>query len=895
MASRRLRRSKSFTSYLAALNQDMQDLKNNTTTTPTVLGSQSVSSDALGDALVLDNKSIESASYVEGISGWKIDGSGVAEFSDVFVRGDINAASGTIGYWNISSPDVFRRIGNRDLYGTFLESSDLGSNDKDKDSGTYVGLYKSYIDTPVPIVSVSRLENVVTVISTGHRFRLGDSVSIDIPSDTTLSTGSSAAELTEVGYNYFRYINFGSDVPEVTGQDYVGTASLSNKDVSGIYLQDYGKKVFDYGYFSNEGIAYASAETYNLVLNPSFEYVNSSNNTISSVSSWARINTTSIVTFQAVQFSNVNATSVVGLYENNSEYGLEVGWTSIPANSTFSVEVNYSLVDPLVSTDPTMYLHFDVFSAPFHQAASVLVDSYVVNVISNVSIITITTNTAHGLTANDYVYETIFGSAGSNTPEQVFPGGDSAVVQVSSVVSNTVFRILNTFNRTNLETQSYIGTATYAQIRVAKLNIPEFNAKSIYLDFGNSSAPVLIDDVATPEWALLSDTYKYFSVTNSELNASIVNNYAANRIDCSKLPAFGPVDRTATIPTRLNSEITISLAKLYAKYKESNPAGLTNKSNFKIVFPAKVTSFQVGGTTHANLSSGSLVLDNVSFSTEKRFFFANSGSSAYSWYDSDAIPSTPSVQSTKQWMNIDLETQTANYKYTDLMEFKSPTFSGDLDSNPGLFSTALIEPEQVVWQELHQDSTASYFFSSSGSYVRPSNLTGDYVNYDASLQSYSVAVLNSNHTSYQISSDIAYYNSSGAHVKTQSASLALDSYEDTAANKGSQAWLSADNIIFSNRNNRPLEVSLYGDMAITGKFISTGSKVIIPQPTLDNSLENAAVEFDTYAATTKYVKDSQQVYYLAGGLTSDKSAPKKIYVSNTTPSSGTTGDIWIQI
>ena len=895
MASRRLRRSKSFTSYLAALNQDMQDLKNNTTTTPTVLGSQSVSSDALGDALVLDNKSIESASYVEGISGWKIDGSGVAEFSDVFVRGDINAASGTIGYWNISSPDVFRRIGNRDLYGTFLESSDLGSNDKDKDSGTYVGLYKSYIDTPVPIVSVSRLENVVTVISTGHRFRLGDSVSIDIPSDTTLSTGSSTAELTEVGYNYFRYINFGTDVPEVTGQDYVGTASLSNKDVSGIYLQDYGKKVFDYGYFSNEGIAYASAETYNLVLNPSFEYVNSSNNTISSVSSWARINTTSIVTFQAVQFSNVSS-SLYGLYENNSEYGLEVGWTSIPANSNFSVEVNYSLVDPLVSTDPTMYLHFDVFSAPFHQAPSVLVDSFVENVISNVSMITVTTNTAHGLTANDYIYETFFGSAGSDTPEQVFPGGDSAVIQVSSVVSNTVFRIVNTFNRVSGDSGNFIGTTDRDQTRVAKLNIPEFNAKSIYLDFGNSSAPVLIDDVATPEWALLSDPYKYLSLTNTELNTSIVNNYQAERIDCLNLPPLGSVDRASSIPTRFNAEITISLAKLYSKYKQANPTGLTNKSNFKIVFPAKVTSFQVGGTTHANLSSGSLVIDNVSFSTEKRFFFANSGSSAYSWYDSDAIPSTPSVQSTKQWMNIDLDTQTANYKYTDLMEFKSPSFNGDLDSNPGLFSTALVETEQIVWQELHQDSTASYFFSSSGSYVRPSNIsTGDYVNYDASLQSYSVAVLNSNHTSYQISSDIAYYNSSGAHVATQSASLALDSYEDTAANKGSQAWLSADNIIFSNRNNRPLEVSLYGDMAITGKFISTGAKVIFPQPTLDNSLVDPAAEFLTYAATTKYVKDSQQVYYLAGGLTSDKSAPKKIYVSNTTPSSGTTGDIWIQI
>jgi hypothetical protein len=870
----------------------MQDLKNNTTTTPTVLGSQSVGSDALGDALVLDNKSIESTSYVEGIAGWKIDGSGVAEFSDVFVRGDINASSGTIGYWNISSPDVFRKVGNKDLYGTFLESSDLGSNDRDKDSGSYVGLYKSYIDLPVPIVSISRLENVVTAISTGHRFRLGDSISVDVPSDATLSTGSSVAELTEVGYNYFRYISFGDDVPEVTGQDYTGTASLSNKDVSGLYLQDYGKTLFDYGYFSNEGVSYVSAQTYNLVLNPSLEYVNSSSNTVSSVSSWARVNTTSVVTFQALSFSNV---AVAGLYENNSEYGLQVGWTSIPANSKFSVEVNYSLVDPLVSADPTMYLHFDVFSAPFHQAASVLVDSYVVNVISNVSIVTVTTNTAHGLTANDYIYETFFGSAGSDTPEQIFPGGASAVVQVSSVVSNTVFRILNTFNRANLETQNYIGTADREQVRVAKLNIPEFNAKDIYLDFGNSSAEVPLDDVATPEWALLSDTYKYFSVTNSELNTSIVNDYGDNRIECSKLPALGPVDRASTIPTRLNVEITISLAKLYAKYKEANPTGLTNKSNFKIVFPAKVTSFQVGGVTHASISSGSLMFDNVSLSTEKRFFFANSGSAAYSWYDSAAIPNTPSVQSTKQWVNIDLETQTANYKYTDIIEFKSPTFSGDLDSNPGVFSTALVEPEQVVWQELHQDSTASYFFSSSGSYVRPSNLTGDYVNYDASLQSYSVAVLNSKHTSYQISSDIAYYNSSGGHVSTQSASLALDSYEDTATNKGAQAWLSADNIIFSNRNNRSLEVNLYGNMSITGKFISTGSRVIIPQPTLDNSLENPGAEFDTYAATTKYVKDSQQVYYLAGGLTSDKSAPKKIYVSNTTPSSGTTGDIWIQI
>ncbi len=903
MASRRLRRTKSFSSYLASLNQDIETIKYSAINP--AISSSAIDAGNLADKLILDNQSIESYSYQEGLSGWKISASGVAEFSDVYVRGDINARSGTIGYWNISSPEVVRRIGSKSLYGTFLESEDLGANDNGKGTGTYVGLYKSYVDIPIPITAAYRTENVAIIYAPSHEYNVGDFVYVSIENNFGLSTGNLPVEVIEVGYGYFKYINKGSDIsinsttiaydeddnPTPTNIIYTGFSRLASTDGAGLYLQDYGKRIFDYGYFSNDGVAYASAKTYNLVLNPSLEYVNSSGNTVSSTSSWVRNNTSSIVTFQAVEFANVSS-SVHGLYENNSEYGLEVGWTSIPANSTFSVEVNYSLINSLISVDPTMYLHFDVFAAPFHEAPSVHVDGYVVNTTANT--ITITTNTAHGLTASDYAYETFFGLAGTGTAEENFPGGDSSVVQVASVVSNTVFTIANTFNRPNGDTGSYIGLNP--EFRVAKLNIPEFNAKSIYLDFGNSSSPVYLDDVATPEWSLLSDAYKYFSLTNTELNASIVNDYENAQILCSKLPALGSVDRAAVVPTRFNAEITISLAKLYAKYKEANPTGLSNGSNFKIVFPGKITSFQVGGTTHANVSSGSLVLDNVALSTEKRFFFADSGSSAYSWYDSEAIPSTPSVQATKKWLDIDLATQTANYKYTDLIEFKSPTFSGDLDSNPGLFSTALIESEQVVWQELHQDSTASYFFSSSGSYVRPSTITqGSFPDYDASLQSYSVAVLNSSHTSYQISSDIAYYNASGTHITTQSASLALDSYEDTATNRGAQAWLSADNIIFSNRNNRSLEVDLYGNMTITGKFTSTGAKVIIPQPTLDNAVEDPAAEFNTYAATTKYVKDSQQVYYLASGLTSDKSAPKKIYVSNTTPSSGTTGDIWIQI
>lgn len=142
MASRRITRTKSFSAYLSSINDEVSILKSRDDTTGLGPASGSVSGDSLADELSLVSNGIHSSNYIPNYSGWRISGSGVAEFSDVFVRGDINAYSGTIGYWNISSPSVSRVFGDTTLYGTFLESSAIGDSDVNKTSGTYVGLFK---------------------------------------------------------------------------------------------------------------------------------------------------------------------------------------------------------------------------------------------------------------------------------------------------------------------------------------------------------------------------------------------------------------------------------------------------------------------------------------------------------------------------------------------------------------------------------------------------------------------------------------------------------------------------------------------------------------------------------------------------------------------------------
>lgn len=282
MASGRLRRNKSIGSYLTSLEQTATNLNTRQNFLTTGLASGSVSESALSEELTIANKTIQTENFVEGYSGWRISGDGAAEFGSVVVRGDINAFSGTIGYWNISTPAVSRVIGPYTLLGTFVESSATGSNDVDTTSGTYVGLYKSYSPEEIVVTSKFRASNVASLTAENHQFEVGDYVIVSLEDDTTFNNGFIPTIITDATNDTFTYANTGSNVAESAA---TGVVQLYNPDVAGLYLRDYGKREFDYGYFSSTGVAYVAAETLNLIYNPSFEFTDTNTYTVTAASS----------------------------------------------------------------------------------------------------------------------------------------------------------------------------------------------------------------------------------------------------------------------------------------------------------------------------------------------------------------------------------------------------------------------------------------------------------------------------------------------------------------------------------------------------------------------------------------------------------------------------------
>jgi hypothetical protein len=271
-----MNRTKNFGSYLNALNSQVSDVAARNEITSISAGA--ITGDSLAENVTLFGSAIQSSDYVSGSTGWKIDGTGVAEFADVYVRGDINAETGTIGYWNISSPGVTRTIGDRVLFGTFLESNDFGQRDDEITEGVYVGLFKSYFEDASPVTSRTRTSNLATILIKNNAYQPGDRVFVTINEDTSFNNGGLPVTVIASTSESITYYNVGSDFPtyDVNGIPAstvtTGEAVLYNPDVAGLYIRDYGKTALDYGYFSNQGVAYVSASRVNLVHNPSFEY-----------------------------------------------------------------------------------------------------------------------------------------------------------------------------------------------------------------------------------------------------------------------------------------------------------------------------------------------------------------------------------------------------------------------------------------------------------------------------------------------------------------------------------------------------------------------------------------------------------------------------------------------
>lgn len=726
MGSNRLSRNRSIGAYLNYLDEKSRYAEYRTDYSSNI-ASNSIGESSLAEQLEIIEKAIQSGNYIPGEAGWRINGNGDAEFGNVVVRGDITAYAGAIGYWNISSPAVTRVVGTTTLLGTFLESSGIGDNDDLKTSGSYVGLFKSYSPDPYDVSRKSRTNNVATITILNHDLLVGDYIIVELEDDTSFNSNGEKVQITAVDYQTISYSNTGTDVAD---SDSIGYVYFYNKDVAGLYLRDYSKSEFDYGYFSNTGVAYVSAEDVNLIENPSFEYKDSGNSPVSSSASWTA---GTGITFAIEQFNDATDPQ----YQYDSSYGGRATWSSalstyLTGKLDYAAGYQYKLYD----FGRVFYLGLTVFP---RYVATRSTPTAVSRYTSGSSLYwEIDTSGSHGLSAGDTVlldfegatFDSTYGEWIDFIPRSVTGGVtrtytvlaspaptstkfyvDSGLSSTATLGDNVTLVYVSGIFPVNTHTQD-LGTDPYGTrpAYVYKVLNAAFSLSDIRLRFANGSTVNLYDVLSVETKALWdAGTGKYL-------------------ISDPTLYALGYHDAGVGIPYMEKSNpIIIDANKLAVKYKTLDSSAYASKSDIFIDFPGWLYGHNGAGYVSGSptkISSAAYIVDNLYFSTTNKSFYGKSLPNSR-WYSStDLVPSynpaQASIEGTKQWINVDLDTQTAYLDYFNYVGFKQANFSRSMYVSPNITTSDSIASKVVLptdYETLTVTSGIYRYINNGGDYI----------------------------------------------------------------------------------------------------------------------------------------------------------------------------------
>jgi hypothetical protein len=706
VASRRSRKYKTLGNYLESLNIDARELRNRNSYTG--VGSEAISASQLSEEVEILDKAIQSSNYLSGENGWRIDGSGNAEFGNVFVRGDINAETGTIGYWNISSPTVTRTFQDFELKGTFLESYNHGSSDSNTGAGSYVSLYKSYEDDSIIFTGFSVESNRVTITANAHQFTANDLVVVSF-ANTTYSTYSksiySPGTITNTTDNTFTY-SIGTKnetgVADVAFTAESGEAYIYVPDVAGLYLRDYELKNFNYGYFSNKGVRYSSPDAVNFIYNPSFESgVIANNASVSNAGSWSNSNVSS-ATFSKANIATLTATrtgSYTGQFARTSNFAANVRWsTTAPIDNKLVSTIDYSSIIYYnkIYSGTKLYLNMDIFfDYQPSIAAAKNVSSATYSTNGNLAI-TMGAAVAGYFSAGDYVFLDVEGKDGD--VDMFSRVAANTTITTPSVAFERICRVITTSGSVlyvDLGPDPYdegaTGTVTLSSRtnhdgtarprRVHKVIYPQYNLSEITFNLGGTAttslANVLVDS-SVDAWA---DGYnKYYTVSDP-------SQYMDYLVDTSNATNVGPIITSLTPASNVESDgvIIVDGKKLYDEYYRLNPTGLANQNAISIQYPTWFYQGNLSDTSSTGVkitANTALVgtvaayFDNFNFGSFPSGFYGDTKnqSGSYAWANSISAPNTISYASGTEWINIDVDTQDVLYDGIDYLGFSNQDF-----------------------------------------------------------------------------------------------------------------------------------------------------------------------------------------------------------------------------
>jgi hypothetical protein len=712
VGSRRIAKNRSLGAYLSSTEQ-MAKAAYIQNSSADLIASGSIVGDSLTPELNIGDKAIVSADFVSGLSGWRIAGTGEAEFQSVDVRGHITADSGQIGNWNISGAAASRVFGTSTLFGTYLESSvDIGDNDLDITTGTYVGLFKSFVPDSVNIVTAGRTSNIVTLTTAEeHFYAAGDQIIVTMVSgayDATMNNGGLPVTITSTTSTTITYSNTGSTVASGAA---VGSVIQYVEDVAGLYLKDYGKREFDYGYFSNKGIAYRSADILNLVHNSSFEwsydlydefgYVMTETN-IPSTADWDLSGGTG-GTLATQDFNSLP------YYGTQSAAGALVSWTTSAPTNYLRGKISYSAADQyhLLSENRLLYFGFEEFFK--YDPVQKIVNA---NPTATTTRITFGTTSAHGLTTNDLVYidlsvyntnvDTTMGQTNYPIIERGYLGGYefASVFKVMSTPSSTTFTITNTTGASFSGTTTRVARTNDLGIArtqaIYKVHFPAVPLSEFQLKFSNG-ASVQLDDL---------------------FSAETLSNYSGDKIYVYSTPdeyMDRYLNANSTVAPMggyfITNPMTIQGNALRDAYQSLDPTGYAAGNAIDLLMPAYVykqtlDTYDVGtlaygftSTTKLTDSAGvGFIMDSVYLSTINKSFYKGlydpATSTTYTFdgsttgLESDGVtyglPLFPSIKDGLTWIDVDLDTQLFTLQNVDELSMAVTLMSKDMIFGPSI-------------------------------------------------------------------------------------------------------------------------------------------------------------------------------------------------------------------
>ena len=712
MASRRSRKYKNLGNYLESLNIDARELKNRNSYTG--VGSEAISASQLSEEVEILDKAIQSSNYLSGENGWRIDGSGDAEFGNVFVRGDINAETGTIGYWNISSPTVTRTFEDFELKGTFLESYNHGSSDLNTEAGSYVGLYKSYEDDPIIFTGFSVESNRVTVTANAHQFTANDLVVVSFANtaystyDKTVYSPGTVTDTTDNTFTYSIGTTNQTGVADVAFTAESGEAYIYVPDVAGLYLRDYELKNFNYGYFSNKGVRFSSPDAVNYIYNPSFESgVIANNLSVPNAGSWANSNVSS-ATFSRANVAMLTQTrtgSFTGQFARSSNFAANVRWsTTAPTDNRLVSTIDYSSIIYYneIYSGTKLYLNMDIFfdyqpSIPTGKNVSTTSPNY--NVNGNLTI-TMNAATSTFFAAGDYVFLDFDGKDGE--VDMIARVATGANLTSTPSAFERIFKVINT-SGSNLYVdigvgpadEGATGTVTLASRknhdgtdrprRVYKVIYPQYDLTEIRFNLGGASTTSLanvLTDASAQSW---TDGYnKYYTVADP-------SQYMDYLVDSSAAANVGPIITSLTPASTVESDgvVVVDGKKLYDEYYRLNPTGLINQNAISIQYPTWFYQGNLSNTASTGVKitadattvgTVAAYFDNFNFGSFPSGFYGDTKnqSGSYAWANSISAPNTISYASGTEWINIDVDTQGVLYDGIDYLGFSNQDFPHSL-------------------------------------------------------------------------------------------------------------------------------------------------------------------------------------------------------------------------